>query len=307
VTAPDTPVVVSGATGFLGGALVQRLADAGHPVRALAREPARQAHQADQAGQAARPGVTWFGCTLPDAFDPAALEGARVLVHCAYDTRFRSPRQARAVNVEGSRRLFTACREHGIARIVFVSSFSAHPAAVSVYGRSKLEVEALLDPERDLALRVGTILGEGGVFWRQAEQIASLPVVPLFYGGQQRIQTASLEDVCEALARMVTSPLTGVLRFAEPEPVALRTLYTEVAHAVGRRPRFLRLPGRLSHLGLRGAEALGFRLPLSSDNLLGLAQLRAFDVADDVAKIGVRPRPFRESLAGIRWETLTRR
>ena len=298
MTPPDTPVVVSGATGFLGSALVERLARRGHPVRALAREPA---------GEAGRPGVAWYACTLPDSFDRAALTGARVLVHCAYDTRFRSAQQARAVNVEGSRRLFAACREHGVERIVFVSSFSAHPSAVSVYGRSKLDVEALLDPERDLALRVGTILGEGGVFWRQAQQIARLPVVPLFYGGRQQIQTACLDDVCEALERLVTRPLTGVLRFAEPEPVALRTLYAEVAHAVGRRPRFLRLPGRLSLAGLRGAEALGFRLPLSSDNLLGLAQLRAFDVADDVAKIGVRPRPLRASLAGIRWELLKRR
>ena len=292
------PVVVSGATGFLGGALVRRLAGEGRPVRALARQPA---------GQPALPGVTWHPCTLPDAIDRGALSGAGVLVHCAYDTRFRSAARAHAVNVEGSRRLFAACREQGVARIVFVSSLSAHADAVSVYGRSKLAVEALLDPERDLALRVGTIVGEGGVFWRQARQIARLPFIPLFYGGRQQIQTACLDDVCAALAKLTTSPQTGLLRFAELEPVALRTLYTEVAHAVGRRPRFVRLPGGLTRLALRSAEALGFRLPVSSDNLLGLAQLRSFDVAEDVAAIGVRPRPLRESLAGIRWETLSPR
>jgi nucleoside-diphosphate-sugar epimerase len=298
VTAVDQPIVISGATGFLGAALLRRLAGAGQPVRALAREPE---------AWPAQPGVSWHGCTLPDAIDASAFAGAGVLVHCAFDTRFRDAERARAVNVEGSRRLFAAARESGVERIVFVSSLSAHPGAVSVYGRSKLEVEALLDPERDVALRVGTILGEGGVFWRQARQIARLPAIPLFYGGQQEIQTACLEDVCRALERLLTSPLTGVLRFAEPEPVALRTLYAEVARAVGRHPRFVRLPGTLARLGLRGAEALGFQLPLSSDNLLGLAQLRAFDVADDVAKLGVRPRPMRDSLAGIRWETLSPR
>ena len=298
MTAADRPIVISGATGFLGGALLRRLAGAASPLRALARRPE---------AQPARAGVTWHGCTLPDAIDARAFAGAGVLVHCAFDTRFRDAERARAVNVEGSRHLFEAARAGGVERIVFVSSFSAHPGAVSVYGRSKLEVEALLDPERDVALRVGTILGEGGVFWRQAQQIATLPAIPLFYGGRQEIQTACLDDVCRALERLLREPITGVLRFAEPEPVALRTLYAEVAHAVGRRPRFVRLPGTLTRLGLRGAEALGFRLPLSSDNLLGLAQLRAFDVSDDVARLGVRPRPMRDSLAGIRWETLSPR
>ena len=289
--------VVSGATGFLGTALVRHLAAHGHTVRALARVPA---------GQPALEGVSWHPCSLPDAIDPEALAGAGAIVHCAYDTQFRSAAEARAVNVEGSLRLFEACRAQHVARILFVSSFSAHQAAVSLYGRTKLEVESLLDPQRDLALRVGTILGEGGVFWRQAQQIARLPFIPLFYGGRQQIQTAWIEDVCQALKELLASPYTGMLRFAEVEPIELRALYAEVAHALGRDARFARLPGKPTWLALRCAEALGFRLPLSSDNLLGLEQLRAFDCAADVEKVGVRARPTQESLAGIRWEKLSR-
>ena len=184
---------------------------------------------------------------------------------------------------------------------------SAHGKAESFYGRSKLDVEALLDPEKDVALRPGHNVGPGGVFWRQAEQIARLPFIPLFFGGRQELQTVAREDVCEVLRVLAEGDLTGVLAFAEVEPVTLRSFYGAIARALGKRPRFLRLPGPLALWALLAAERIGFRLPLSSDNLLGLKRLRAFDVAADVERVGVRPRTMQESLVGVPWEKLARR
>ena len=296
MTGPAT--VVSGATGFLGLALVRHLAERGHRVRGLARSPRDQPEIE---------GVTWFACTLPGELDESALDGAEVLVHLAYDTRFSTPKQAQSVNVGSSRWLFDAARAGGVERIVFVSSMSAHGKAESFYGRSKLDVEALLDPEKDVALRPGHIVGPGGVFWRQAEQIARLPFIPLFFGGRQELQTVAREDVCEVLRVLAEGDLTGVLAFAEVEPVTLRSFYGAIARALGKRPRFLRLPGPLALWALLAAERIGFRLPLSSDNLLGLKRLRAFDVAADVERVGVRPRTMQESLVGVPWEKLARR
>lgn len=287
--------VVSGASGFLGLALVRHLAQHGHAVRALARRP--QAQPEIQ-------GVRWHLCELPDRIDAGALAGAEVLVHCAYDLRGGDPARSRSVNVEGSRRLFDLARSRGVRRIVFVSSLSAHEQAVSDYGRSKLAVEALLDPARDVALRPGHIIGPGGIFWRQAQQIARLPFIPLFFGGRQPIQTVDLADLCEALRVLVEGELTGVHGYAEIESVQLRQLYAAVAEYAGKRPRFLPLPGGLALAALRLAEGLGFRLPVSSDNLLGLKRLRAFDLEASVRAIGVRPRTMRESLAGVPWERL---
>ncbi len=288
-----TPVaVVSGATGFLGSAICAHLAAHGYDVRGLARDPA--------AARVREPGRAWFRCSLPDDVDAAAFAGASLLIHCAWETRFRDEERARQVNVEGSRRLFAACRAAG-GRIVFVSSLSAHPEAVSVYGRTKLEVEALLDPARDVVVAPGTVVGEGGVFWRQAQSIARLPFIPLFFGGRQRYQTVALADLCEAIARIADRQLTGKYRVAEPEPVSVREVWGAVAEAIGRRPRYLPLPGGLALVGLRILERFGFQLPLSSDNLLGLKRLCAFDLEEDLRDLGFRPRPMRQSLAGIRW------
>jgi NADH dehydrogenase len=211
------------------------------------------------------------------------------------------------VNVEGSRALFAAARGAGVATIVFASSMSAHPGAESPYGRTKLAVEALLDPARDLALRPGTIVGEGGVFWRQAGAIARLPFIPLFFGGNQRFHTVALRDVCEAVRIAIENDLKGTLGVAEPDSVSVREFYAAIAEALGRRPRFVPVPGGLVLAALRLFERLGFRLPLSSDNLLGLKCLRAFPLEGDLERLGFTPRPLRQSLAEIRWNRLTPR
>jgi len=289
-------VAVSGASGFLGAAICDHLAQRGAAIRALVRDP-----RAPSVARFAR-----YRCDLPDAIDEAALERADVLVHCAWETRFRDPQRSRRANVDGSRRLFEVARRAGL-RIVFVSSLSAHEDAVSPYGRTKLEVEAMLDLARDAIVRPGTIVGEGGVFWRQAGTIARLPFIPLFYGGDQLFQTVALFDLCEAIHRIATGAHTGLFRIAESSPVAVSDFYAAIAQHVGRRARFLRLPGDATLLALRAAERLGFQLPVSSDNLLGLKRLRAFDVEPDAQRLGLVPRSMRESFAGIRWETIARR
>jgi nucleoside-diphosphate-sugar epimerase len=290
-------VAITGATGFLGSALARRLASAGHEVRGLSRDP-------DAAP--AQSGVTWFRCRLPHEVDPAGLRGADVLVHCAYDTRFTRAARARAVNVDGSALLLRERERAGVRKVVFISSLSAHADARSVYGRTKLEVESLLG-EHDAALRPGLIIGEGGVFFRTARSIARIPFIPLFYGGEQRVQTVAIDDVCTAVEAIIAKDLAGVISVAEREPVRLRDFYGAVARALGKRPRFVVLPGGLTLLGLRAAERLGFRLPISSDNLLGLERLRAFDLDQDIERLGFEPRSMQESLKWIRWTELARR
>ena len=289
-------IAVSGATGFLGAALCRHLAARGFAVRALARDPARKAPGLEA--------LAWHRCALPDDVDPRGFDAVDVFVHCAYETRFRSAARARAVNVAGSERVFRLARERGVRKIVFVSSMSAHADAISLYGRTKLEVEALLDPARDLAVRPGHILGEGGVFWRTAQSIAAFPFIPLFSKGDQPIQTIHLDDVCEGIRRAIEQDCTGTLLLAEPDPVALREFYSAIAQALGKTPRFLPIPGGAALRLLQLAERAGFSVPVSSDNLLGLQRLRAFDVAGDLQRIGLRPRTMRESLAEIRWNTL---
>ncbi|MDQ3605985.1 MAG: NAD(P)H-binding protein [Gemmatimonadota bacterium] len=125
IQSPETPrkgtLAVTGASGLLGRHLCDHFRRRGWEVRGLVRDP--DAYPFSEAG------VSLFRCNLPETLDEAALEGAEVLIHCAYTTRFAGLEQAQRVNEEGTRRVLAAARAAKVRRFVFISSISARPGA----------------------------------------------------------------------------------------------------------------------------------------------------------------------------------
>ena len=119
--------LVTGAHGYVGGAICEGLRRAGWQPRALSRNPAA----AEVRFQ--------LGAEVP--VEP--LRGAAALIHCAYDFSPRDYLTARRVNGEGARRLFAAARAAGVEQIMLVSSMSAFDGCRSNYGRIKMDLEAL--------------------------------------------------------------------------------------------------------------------------------------------------------------------
>ena len=112
---PDSPVLVTGGTGFLGRRLVERLLAAGRSVAVLGRTPASDLE---------RRGVSFIRAALDDAAAvSAACAGVETVFHVAakvgvwgrYDDFFRT-------NVLGTRALLEGCRAHGVRRLVFTST-----------------------------------------------------------------------------------------------------------------------------------------------------------------------------------------
>jgi nucleoside-diphosphate-sugar epimerase len=281
-------VAVTGATGLLGRALCLHLEAYGWSVRALARR---------DDPELTRRGIPTLPCDLPDHIDAKTLEGCDILVHAAYTTRYRTLEDARRTNEEGTQRLLQASRRANINRFVFISSLSAHPDALSYYGQSKLRIESLLDQTRDLTIRPGLLLSlEGGLFKRMLETVRRSPLVPLFGGGRQPIQTLHIDDCCVAIRLALETSRRGSLSVAEPEPTDFRGLMVLTAEALGRHPRMIDIPIGPSLAALRLAERMGLRLPASSENLLGLLSLRPVETAADLSALGIRVRRAAESI-----------
>jgi len=120
VTAPG-PVLVTGGSGFIGGALVDALVAAGRPVRALARS-------ADAAralrGRGAEP-------VVGDVLDPASLapaaQGCSVVYHAAGVNTFclADPTPMERVNVDGSANVVAAAAAGGVGKVIYTSSAAA--------------------------------------------------------------------------------------------------------------------------------------------------------------------------------------
>ena len=290
----EQTVLITGAAGFLGRAACAAFTAAGFQVRALVRNPAA----ATDLQPIARGGI--FRCDLPDAIDEHALAGgARALIHCAYETRSATAEQARRTNVAGTEALVRLARKSGVGQLVFVSSMAAHESAASVYGKTKYELEKLFDAATDTVIKPATIVGDGGVFQRTREMLRRLPVLPLFYA-DRRLQTIWIDDACQALVRTVERSVGGTVVLAHPDSTPMGEFYRGIARVDGIRLKACPFPGDLALLGVRMLERMGLRLPITSDNLLGIKYLRQFDPADDLARLGLHPLSFQESLERLR-------
>jgi UDP-glucose 4-epimerase len=124
-------LALTGATGFVGQAVVDEALRRGISVRALAR---REQHT--------RPGVEWIRGDLADERALTALvQGASAVLHVAGVVNTPDPRGFHLGNVAGTEALLEATKEVGPERLVFVSSLAAREPRLSAYGRSKRGAE----------------------------------------------------------------------------------------------------------------------------------------------------------------------
>lgn len=272
----EKKVVITGATGFIGSHLAHHFESLGWEVVRLGRASAISTHR----------------YSLQQGASDEALAGARALIHCAYAAG------EERLNIEGTKLLLSQARKHGIGKFVFLSSYSAHEGALSVYGKQKLAIEKILDPTRDLIIRPGLVIGNGGVFAAIRDSIRRIPIVPLFGGGRQPLQTIAVNDLCRMIGQLVLTRRSGLFALAETKPVAIAEFYRELARQMRIRAVFIPFPLLPALCILKLCEKMELRLPVSSESLLGLKQLRALAPTQDEA-IAPPAQAYRESLSAF--------
>lgn len=127
-------IAITGGTGFVGQALIDRADADGVLVQALARKP-----------QAGREGIEWIAGDLADRDALARLvKGVEAVIHVAGLTNAPNPAAFEAANVAGTLAVIEAARAAGVPRLVFVSSLSAREPGLSAYGASKARAERVV-------------------------------------------------------------------------------------------------------------------------------------------------------------------
>lgn len=127
-------IAITGGTGFVGQALIDRADADGVLVQALARKP-----------QAGRDGIEWIAGDLADRDALARLvEGVEAVIHVAGLTNAPNPAAFEVANVAGTLAVIEAARAAGVPRLVFVSSLSAREPGLSAYGASKARAERVV-------------------------------------------------------------------------------------------------------------------------------------------------------------------
>lgn len=284
-------VFITGASGFVGSHLVKFLAARGWNVVGSVRDPEKfETHK----------NVRYVAYDLHEPFDAAIFEGVDYLVHTAYVKFDHAHRDALEVNINGTKRLLAAAREHGVKKSIFMSSMSAHEGAVSIYGRQKLAIEALLDSSNDVILRCGLIVGDGGIVRQMSDFLRTKRIVPLVDGGTQPLQIIGIHDLLQVVERVLERDLHGRFVVANPEVYAYKELYKTMGEQLGVKPIFIPVPFLLLLTAMRTVAFLRLPLAVNEDNLWGLKKLRAVDNSADVKELDVRLDTLHEVLARLR-------
>lgn len=259
----QAPVVaVTGATGYLGSQICETLEAGGWQVIRLVRSPG-QSH-----GQA----LSYDLATPITAEVREALRSANALVHAAYDLSLTSPADIWRVNVAGTRRLLAAAKEAAVGRIIVLSSMSAFAGTSQLYGRAKLDIEAITIEFGGCAVRPGLVHSEqAGGMAGALRKLTALPIVPVIAGGTG-VYTVWQQDLMRAMAQLLSATILapGTISVAHPTRVTLIDLMRTFAAAENRRCRFVPVPWQLVYWLLRSGESMRLRLPFRADSLLGL-------------------------------------
>ncbi|MFC5848948.1 complex I NDUFA9 subunit family protein [Deinococcus petrolearius] len=268
-------VLVSGAGGFVGRAVVAELLRRGHTVFAGARRGEAVGGAPGQQAQGVKLDVTDAASALR-AVQQTRPDAVVHLVGIIAQTRDQT---FQAAHVGGTRHMLAATPRG--ARYLHMSALGADPESPSRYSATKGEAEALVRASGlDWTIfRPSLIFGPGDDFFGRVlkELVTTAPVVPQIGDGLFPFRPVSIGDVAQAFAGALTQPETAGQTYAltGPEEFTFRQLLDEEQRALGQRRPVVPVPLPLMDLAVPLMGVLP-RPPITTDQY---AMLKAGNTA----------------------------
>jgi uncharacterized protein YbjT (DUF2867 family) len=234
----DGRILVMGATGFVGKALVPALVDLGYTVRATTRNVKRATNMA---------GVEWIECDVNQPTDVArALAGMDAVYFLVHAMGGGTHDDYAQTELRVAHDLREAAARANVKRIVYLGGVEP-TAAPSEHLKSRLAVGEVLRAGSvpAIELRASMIIGNGSASWQIVRDLAMrLPAMLLPSWTASRTRPVALEDVIVALARALDISLHESVWYDIPGPTTVsgREILTTIAAIRGRRVPALPIP-----------------------------------------------------------------
>ncbi len=234
-------ILITGATGLIGGAVARRLLADGHAVRVLARDPAR-------AGDLPRLGAEVVrGDILDLASLRAAVVGCPVVIHCAGAINlFEDAQVYRRINAEGSNNICQAALEAGVERMIYTSTLFVHGVAPATGVDETFPMKPCGDPYVDtkiegeqiaqtwgakglpvVVVRPGEVYGPRDNTWTVTPfNLFKRNLMTYADGGRGLIQPIYIDDLVEGyLAALEKGQVGEAYLLLNAEPVEIRHFF----------------------------------------------------------------------------------
>jgi uncharacterized protein YbjT (DUF2867 family) len=289
-------LLLTGATGLVGSALLRRLIGEETPVRCLVRDPRRLG------AQRVRVQIALGDLTDPPSFRNA-MRGVDTVVHLAASIRDQPRGSIEELNGIATWRMVRAAQRQGVERFVFFSVLGASTHHRARFFRAKaLAEQAVAEAElRSTVFAPSIVYAPGDRWLTLLERMALLPVMPVSGRGRASYQPIWAEDVADCVIAALRASAPGgerntIERFelAGPQTLTHDEIVRLVLRAQNRGRPLLHVPTPIVSRGLRLLEAtLGQRAFATWDEaeLMEVPMLSSRGTAD-VESLGVTPQPM---------------
>ena len=287
-------LLVTGATGFLGGHLIKGLIDEGYKVGALVRDPEKGSTLKAQGVQLHKGDMT----------DPESLKEATKGVETVINLVgiiSGGEKLYRIVHTDGTRNLARAAKDNGAKRFIYISANGASKEGATAYFRTKWEAE---DEVRNSALeytifRPSVLFEPNDAFVNQlAFGIKMSPVFPVFGSGENRLQPLFVSDLVRGIVKSLAEPKAAnqSIEMGGPYALSFNEIVDAVADALNKKVYKVHIPISMIKLSTRLMGMVLKKPPVSIDQVVMLEQGNVCDITRMRDIFGIEPVPFNEGI-----------
>ena len=291
-------VLLTGATGYVGGYVLDALLERGHSVRALVRSGGDALAARD--GVDVRHGDVTDAASLDGAFDEA--DAVIHLVGIIDESPSKGVTFER-IHVGGTRRVVEAAQAAGVTRFVHMSANGARPDGPSAYQRTKWKAEEIVRAagfDHTVIFRPSTLFGDPGPdnpefakrLWETL--VKPFPVLPVFGDGTYELQPVHVAACASAFAQAVDRDASDGASYcvAGRERLPYREVLRRIARGGGITPKpMVPVPVGLARVGVNTLGRAGL-LPISPAQFEMLVEGNTCDPSAFFADFGVSSPAF---------------
>ncbi len=291
-------ILLTGATGTVGKALLPQLIATGEDLRALVRDPRGLGRN--------RVDVRITLGDLAEMGDPKirrqALRGVHTVIHLAAAIRDQPAAKVEELNGLATARLLRGAEQAGVERFVFFSALGTTEFQRTRFFRAKaLAEEAVEASELRTTVFAPSIVYDRDDPWvRLMKRLALLPALPISGSGSARFQPIWAHDVARCVvAALASEDGPGRYELAGPETLTYEQMGKVIARSIGRNRPTVNVPLNVVRLGLQGVRRVAGDAAFATweeAELMEVPMVSARGDAD-VRALGVDPRRMQDVLA----------
>ncbi|MEE8449018.1 MAG: complex I NDUFA9 subunit family protein [Thermodesulfobacteriota bacterium] len=290
-------LLLTGASGFVGGHLLKALLSEGLKVRCLVRPTSKGRGmlpaQVDQV----------FGDILDRESLAKALIGVDTVIQLVGIIEERAEATFRAVHVQGSKNVVDEAVKAGVSKYIHMSALGSREAALSSYHRTKWMAEEQLRASglNHTIFRPAIIFGPGDGFINLlVGMVVRLPLVPIIGTGEYLFQPIYIDDVVTCFLEAVKNPadIQGSYELAGPERLTFNRIVEIIKQTLGVKKGVIHIPMKIMKPLVFVLERILPRPPVTSEQLTMLEEGNVCDISPMKKVFPVRLTRLEEGIKG---------